>query len=123
MHFHVVLNKTYAKIPWLVVGLSVTILLMEIVPEMEVKVMVVPILAIMTTLFILELKEHWHIKWKWFDAFKIVLIGFVGVSIVGEIFLQENAKIIVVPALALSILTCLIDVCPSKAKLSGLRSW
>jgi hypothetical protein len=110
MPSNVLLDKTGASLAWFILVLSVAALTIEIAPEMEAKIIVVSLLVSMITLFIVELKEHWHFKWKWLNAFKIMVIGFIGISLAGEILVDEGAKIIVIPTLALAILTSLIEV-------------
>lgn len=110
MASRVLLYKTRANLAWFILMLSITALTIEIAPEMEAKSIVISLLVSMVCLFIVELKEHWHIKWRWLNAFKIMVIGFIGMSLVGEILMEEDAKIIVLPTLALSILASLIEV-------------
>jgi hypothetical protein len=114
MPSRVLLYKTRANLAWFILVFSIAALTIEIAPEVEAKSIVISLLVSMVALFIIELKEHWHSKWNWLNAFKIMVIGFIGITLAAEISMEEDAKIIVLPTLALSILISLIEVCLIK---------
>jgi hypothetical protein len=114
MYANTLLKKTRSNLVWLVLPLSVIGLSLELLPEIEAKMIVVSILILMIVLCMLELREGWSIKQRWFKTFWVISIILVGISLTAEILPEVHAKIIVIPALSLTLINCLVEISIGK---------
>jgi predicted tellurium resistance membrane protein TerC len=90
-------------------------LLFELAPDIEAKIIVVSILTVMTILCVLELIEEWRSKQIWLKTFWSISLALVGISLVAEILPEVQAKMVVISALSLSLVSSLVEISITKS--------